>query len=251
MKKRKGPVSAGEFLDELEKDPKYIARMEEHEREKEKYRISFLKQTKNLNSDLLKAGVLIDSLADLVSTKKTYPPAIPVLLDYLKRRKDLDWDDNVQDALIRAISVKEARGIAGEELVKQFREERNERLRWVIGNAIGIVGTENEIEDIILLAMDESYGESRSELAIAMGRVLKLSAIPYLLQLLSAKEQLVQGTAITVLGELRAYETRSAIEPFLKHESSWVRNEAKKSIKKIDTYLKRMQKKLNQSLDEE
>jgi HEAT repeat protein len=44
----------------------------------------------------------------------------------------------------------------------------------------------------------------------------------------------VAGHAIIALGKLKARDAAPEIEPFLRHETAWVRKEAQRALKKID-----------------
>lgn len=192
-----------------------------------------------------------EDLYDLTQKDAVYPQAFPVLLEYLKKRHTFDWEKRVHSILIDAVAVKEARGVAGKELVCQFRKEKDEGLRFEIGNALSVVATEEEVDDLTTLALDGSYGGSRAMLCKALARVLGDDAVPILAKLLKSEDQAVVGMTIQALGDRRAVNTRESIESFLNHKESWVRGEARKAIKKMDTHLKRIQKKLEKELKDQ
>ena len=57
-------------------------------------------------------------------------------------------------------------------------------------------------------------------------------AIRFLMKLLNDDE--VKVDAMIALGNLRVLQARARIEVFLKHNDSWVRQQAKRAILKID-----------------
>jgi HEAT repeat protein len=142
-------------------------------------------------------------------------------------------DDNIKEGIVRALTVREARGIAAKPLIREFeRVESTSQLKWAIANALVEVADENAFEDIARLARDKRHGESRQMLALALGGIKKARASDVLIDLLEDDE--VAGHAIIALGKLRVKEARRRIEQFLNHPMPWVRTEAKRALERID-----------------
>lgn len=89
------------------------------------------------------------------------------------------------------------------------------------------------MEGVAGLARDKRHGTARQMLAVALGNMLTPAAVGVLIELLQDDE--VAGHAIIGLGNLKATAARGAIEGFLRHPKSWIRAEAKKTLKKIGT----------------
>lgn len=191
-----------------------------------------------LVEQLRAAGVPVDSLSDLVNAKRSYPRAIPVLLDWLQKVDAVPAADRtkVHEMLVRSLSVPAARGVAGPLLVEQFRRAEDPSglgIRWVIANALAVVADDTVFDDLIELARDRSYGRAREMLMLALAQTKNPKAIEVLLELLDDDE--VAGHAVMALGKVGAREARPAIERFVEHPKPWVRKEAKKALARLGT----------------
>jgi hypothetical protein len=85
---------------------------------------------------------VISDVRDLVNTTDRYPAATPVLMAWLTRVDELPPDDareRSREGLIRSLSTRDARPVAGPLMVQQFRTVSLEPVWWAAGNAIGIV----------------------------------------------------------------------------------------------------------------
>lgn len=185
----------------------------------------------------------VDSVSVLVNTSEPYPEAIPVLLRFLGS----DGFDLIKESIVRALTVKEARGIAARPLIEEFKRIEAPRTtdeakelglypilsyKWTVGNAIGFVATQDDLEEIFSLLTDPQHGEARQQLIDALVRLKPQGAVPLLNEFL--KDPTVALQAINALGKLRAVESRPLIEPFLADERSWVRAAARDAIQRID-----------------
>lgn len=185
----------------------------------------------------------VQSVFDLVNTRESYPEAIPVLLRLLPSVSE----PFIKEGIVRALTVKEARGIAARPLIEEFKrmdaprttDESNElglypllSYKWTVGNAIGYVAMPDDLEEIFALLTDPQHGEARQQLIEALVRLKPAGAIPLLTEFL--KDPTVALQSINALGKLRAVEARSLIEPFLTDERTWVRQAAKDAIQRLD-----------------
>lgn len=69
-------------------------------------------------------------------------------------------------------------------------------------------------------------------LVVGLGNMTDPRVLPVLIDLL--KDDEASGHAIMALGKLGASTARAHVEPFLTHANAWVREEARKTIEKID-----------------
>ena len=231
MSKQKKNVSAAELMAQLQCDPKYQAR----EQAKEQGRLARIAVNRDaatpIVQELVAAGFAVNTVADLHAQRLDYAAAIPILLAWLPKVQNLD----VKQDIVRCLSVPYAKPFAAGPLIREFRRAADESatgLRWVIGNALEVVGDDAVVDDMIELATDRGYGKTREMLVAALGNMSDQRVIPVLLDLL--KDEEMSGHAIVALGKLKPPAARSHIEPFLKHPNAWVRKEAKKTIEKID-----------------
>ena len=185
--------------------------------------------------DLRQVGVDVTDPWDLVNTRSSYRPAIPVLLRWLALA-DSDVPaherDRFREAVVRSLGVKEARGHAAPALVEEFRRPGSSPdVRWAAGNALSVVADDGVFDDLVLLARDRSYGRAREMLPLALARTKHPEAVQVLLELLDDDE--IAGHVVMALGKLGRSEARSAIEPLVEHPKPWVRREAKKALQRL------------------
>jgi len=178
-------------------------------------------------------GMDVTGAFDLMTWKEPYPAAVPVLLDCLPRVKD----EGIKEAIVRALTVKEARGKADAALVAEFRAipatpTANVGLKWAIANALSVVATDVVFADLVELVRHRQHGKSREMLAVALGNMKNPGAVDVLLDLL--KEDEVAGHSLIALGKLKAKKARPQIEGFLNHPKPWVRKEALKALRRVD-----------------
>jgi HEAT repeat protein len=178
------------------------------------------------------AGLSVDSVFDLVNSKRSYPKAIPILLGFLPNVRD-DW---IRQGIVRALTVREARGKVDVALVTEFKnipadDAKRQSLKWVIGNALSVVAGEAVANELLTLAQDKQHGTARQMIVVALSRFPSLKSGKVLVQLL--KDEDVRGHAIIALRNLKAHESIPYIEPFLFHENAWIRREAKKALSKL------------------
>jgi hypothetical protein len=178
------------------------------------------------------ANLHINSVFDLVNSKARYQDAIPALIKCFGMVSD-NW---IKEGIVRALTVKEARGKADKALVSEFRslpaEQQYFSLKWAIGNALSVVATDAVFDELVELVRDKRHGRAREMLAVALGNMKNPAVVDVLIELLGDEE--VAGHAIMALGKLKAEKARPYIERFLDHPKAWVRREAKKALAKLD-----------------
>ncbi len=182
-------------------------------------------------ADLAQAGFVIEWISDLYSKRYNYKSAIPILLRWLPLIENV----NVKEDIVRALSVPWAKPIAAPTLIYEFRKMQNESItgiKWAIANALSIVADDSVFTDIVDLAQDSQHGTARQMLAVSLGNMKDPRAQDVLIKLLD--DDKVAGHAIMGLGKLKSKKAHQAIERFLSHPKTWVRNEAKKALAKID-----------------
>lgn len=180
-------------------------------------------------SALREVGLDVESVFDLVNANASYPEAIPVLLKMLREVSD-DW---IREGIVRALSVKEAKGVATQPLIEEFKKVGSKELfKWAIGNALSVLADDSVFDEVMELVLDKHHGKAREMLTLALGNMKNPRTVDILIEFL--KDEQVAVNAIMALGKLRAKRARSAIEPFLNHRDAGVRQEAKRALAKID-----------------
>lgn len=156
----------------LQSDPEWVhqaaERAAKHQASVAKLQAEIKPEHDALLADLAAVGWPVTSVEDLVNTSASYPEAIPVLCQHLQRARH----PVLRMVITRALTVKEARGIGGHLILAELKrppEENPEDVRWVLANALTVVGDKSMIEDIEELMADPRYAHAH----IILGKVLR------------------------------------------------------------------------------
>jgi hypothetical protein len=180
--------------------------------------------------DLSECGFDYDSLNDLRHSGVVYRAAVPILLKWLPRIHNYD----IKSEIVRTLSVPWAKPEAAPALVHEFltADQSQDSYKWAIANGLSIVADDSVANEIIEFVKDRQHGTARQMLAVALGNMRDSRAFKVLVELLEDPD--VSGQAVIGLGRLQTSAARPFLEPFLKHEKPWIRNEAKKAIAKLN-----------------
>jgi hypothetical protein len=174
MTKRKRQTTA-EFLAELQRDPDYVDRIQKRDA-----RIAHTEQELNraeasLVQDLRAAGANIESVWDLVNSKRRYPSLIPTLLSHLQR----EYPERIREGIARALAVPDAR-VGWNNLVQAFMAESGpvdpvvgvNEMKWSLHLAIAAAADVSVIDELIGLVVDRRrHGPHRSFFIDALARL--------------------------------------------------------------------------------
>lgn len=172
---------------ELLKKP---ARTEKERKEKELAREAFNNQLKleikGLSDELKAAGSKFSNPWDMVNSKEAYSEAINILIEHLHK----PYHEKNKEGIVRALTVKEARGKANASLINEYNNISKDRhnLRWTIGNAFTIIVTPNDFESISSIVKDKSNGMSRYRFVEALAKIKTADSRACLQYLLDDKE---------------------------------------------------------------
>lgn len=164
--------TADEFDRLLHACPEWVAEHEEREAKRRALEVQYHAEEELMLADLRRVGYRLTSVYDFVNSADSYPEAIPVLLDHLRR----PYSNRIKEGIARALSVREARGIAGPVMVDVLRQSNDNDLscRWALANALTIVADRSVREDIKALIANETSDDVRNRLT----RALKTAAKP-------------------------------------------------------------------------
>jgi hypothetical protein len=232
MRSRKG-VTAAELMARLSSDPEYRRRQELMEVKIEANRFAYRRLAAGVLEDLKQKGFNVQSVGELRLRGGEYHDAIPVLLQWLQKVTDR----NVKEDILRTLSVAWAGQVVAPVFLREFQLCKDEYLRWVIGNGLGITADQSMLPDLLNLARDVRYGPSRTMIVLALGRFKGEPVVAALIDLLDDRD--VVMFAIMALGKLRAVEARTHIESLLEDPIPDIRKEAKKALAAIDRIAKR------------
>jgi hypothetical protein len=198
-----------------------------------------------LLSDLERVGVRVNDVWDLVNTKQKYPAAIPVLISWPDRIKELpvgESREKLREGVIRALSVPYARGHAGPVVLKQLDEvsDTNELgLKWVIGSALGVISDVGMADQIIEVLLDRRLGRAREMIFDAVPRIARsrpeiVGALRSLLD-----DETVLPFVIASLGQLRDVWSRDKIAPVVASDHPLTSRQARTALRRLDAELAR------------
>jgi len=183
--------------------------------------------------ELSKVGFQAENIGDLYRKTENIEhlsDATPILLRWLPK---VEYPELKED-IVRALATKYAKPIAAAPLIEEYKKTPNSEgsLKWAIGNSLAVVADDSVFEAIVGLATDRTHAGNRDMVVVALGNMKRPEAVDVLIKLLADEE--VAGHALVALRKLGAKKARPVIEPFLKHPKTWVRNEAKRTIAKLD-----------------
>ena len=144
--------------------PEWVAQNAAREAKRAEAEVRFRIDEEPVIADLAAAGFEVGSVWDLVNTNKSYPAAIPVLLDHLAR----PYHHRIREGIIRALTVKEARGIAGNDILDALRSEADSENRWALANALTVIADKDQAAGIETLLNDPAYEDVSERLGVAL-----------------------------------------------------------------------------------
>jgi hypothetical protein len=217
------------FLELLRKPVKSKHEVQEMEEIGEKFKEELNNETRELLNQLKAAGLNVTSVWDLVNTKSSYPEAIDILLNHLRKK----YHHKNKEGIIRALAVKEAKGKATSLLIDEYyKTPKDEKsLRWAIGNTIFTIITQQDLDKILPIVQDKDNGESRQMFVASLGKIKSDRAEDTLIELLDDNE--VSAQSLYALGLLKSKKAKEKIILMKNHPNPLIRKEANESAKKI------------------
>lgn len=161
---RRRARTAAEIMADLESDPEWVEQNRQREEKKAAAEAQFGVEEDPIIVDLEKVGLKVGSVWDLVNSSASYPEAIVVLLDHLRR----PYHVRIRNGIIRALTVREARGVAGGDILRELRHETDSENRWALANALTLVATDDNTDAIKALADDPDYEDVHERLEEAL-----------------------------------------------------------------------------------
>ena len=163
---KKNPT-ASEFLSELRNDPEWVRhhmeRQARHKSTVERLQEEIRPEVTPLLAELAGVGYAVSSISELVNTPKGYPEAIPVLTKYLS----IAQHPVLREGIARALTVHEARGIAGRKLLDELmsqKDSQGSQQRWALANALTVASDRSLIDEIRMLLADPRFEDVHERL---------------------------------------------------------------------------------------
>lgn len=224
-------MTAVELMSELNQDPEFVRRRQEQDNHFKVLKQHFEQAERPLVEALNDiVGVSVNSVWDLVNTKREYRRAIPVLVVHL----GYEYPYRIREGIARALTVKYGGEDAYEALVREFTKSPNtantaeQEFKWALGNAISVVADKSHFDEVVELIRDKRHGTSRGMIVSRLPGLDPVRAVGVLIELLSDDE--VAGFAVKAIRKLKARKAPGQIERLLKHRNAWVREEARKAL---------------------
>lgn len=202
---RRPRETVGKMMDRLRSDPAWVAAREEEDRERAAWEARLQSDEQPLLAALRRVGIAVDSVWELVNTGESYPQAIPILLEHLRK----PYHPRNREGIVRALTVKDARDIAWEPLLKEYQSQPASEqhlpadvrgLKDALANAVSFLAGRKRIPEILRLARDRRHGPSRVFFVEDLGKMGDERAIPVLRDLCGDDE--VQEAAQKALKRL-------------------------------------------------
>ena len=190
-----------------------------------------MKDEEKVVSALKADGIAVRSVWDLVNSSQRYRNAIPTLLRLLPEVENR----KVKEAIVRALGVPEARGVAPRILIAEMKASRGDPfLGWAIGNTLSVLVTPKDdlFEDLADVLRDEELGFARQMLTDSLVKTKDPRVAEILVGVLP--QEGMTGHALSALGAAKDFRSRRHVEKYLDHPNAFVRKQAKKALEKID-----------------
>lgn len=179
-------------------------------------------------ADLSQAGFQVERISDLRNKHLNYKRAIPILLHWLTKMENRD----IKSELVSTLGTRFAKPTAAPILIEEFKRAPDDlHFKWAIADSLSFVADDSVYDEIVTPVRNKKHGKSREIFALTLANMHNPQAIDVLVDLLSDED--VAGHTIMALGRLKAEKAKPFIEPFLQHDKSWIRREAKRALAKI------------------
>lgn len=164
--------TAWEHTQELKKDPEWVAMIAEKYAKAEAIVAKARAEEELMVADIRRAGYPVkDSVYELVNTTDSYPEVIPVLINHLRR----PYSNGTIEGIVRALSVNEARGIAGPAVLEVFRrsQDNSPGCRWAMIYSLTTVADMADKDAIVELIKEEKDKDVLDQLKRALKKAMK------------------------------------------------------------------------------
>jgi hypothetical protein len=193
-------ITASKLQAQLLKDSEYQNWLREREEVREMLENAYAEDAKPLVDDLRKLGFNFSSPWDLVNIKSNYKTAIPTLIEHLTK----PYVIKNKEGIARALAVKDAKAIACNAILQEYNNTpKNEaNYRWVLGNTMAVIITQDYVDQVIKIVQDESNGESRQMFIVALSKTMTLKVKNVLQKLMNDNSNIIKKEAQKALNKL-------------------------------------------------
>lgn len=243
MKPKPPKRSTAEIVREIESKPEYQKGRQDRLLSDERERLARREAERPVLEDLLRVGVKVETVWDLVNSRAPYPQAVPVLAKHLSDPSPI----KNREALVRSLTVKEAKGVADDSLIELLttlgpaKTYEENQLFWLIGHALVFAASPRSLPRIASFAKDDRYASAREGLCKVLGTWRSPVAVEALRSLLDGalasptllRDQSARPFALNALGRLRPTSVLPKVLEIVSASSGKDRELAEKVAQKI------------------
>lgn len=160
-------MTASELDELLQSCPEWVAEDAAREAKRADAEARFALEEAPIITELAELGFSVRSVWDFVNTNQDYTAAIPTLLTHFA----LPYHTRIHEGIIRALTTKEARGLAETALLEALLVETDENIRWVLANALTVVASKSQTVAIEKLLDTRAFGDVHERLGAALRRL--------------------------------------------------------------------------------
>lgn len=184
---------------------------------------------KKLIREVSAMGYQIETIDDLMYINKKHRDLVPVLLKFI----DSISDESSKRFIVRCLGVK---GFfeASATLIREFYQATDSSYKWTIGNSLGLISDKDVLPDMLKIVQEKEHGTARQMIVYNLGKFDGPETRQVLIGLLNDKD--VAGHAIHAISKLHDKSLIKFIEPFQTYEVTWIRNTAKRAVKRLEKY---------------
>lgn len=163
--------------------------------------IEIRKTAEDLVKELQTIYSNVNSVWDLVNTKVKYPELIPILTKHLTK----EYHPNIKEGIVRALTVKEAKGIACRVIIDEYKKASKDNFyyAWSYGNTMKVIITKDYLNEIIEIVLNEENGDSRDMFIEAISKFKTKEVEETINILINNKSELISNTAMKSLKKLK------------------------------------------------
>lgn len=193
------------------------------------------KENEFIVMELRNAGFKVSDLFDLINFRQIDFGYINLLLELLDSEKVTD--PIIKDGIIRAVTVRKAKGIAEEKLLEYYQSlkthKEKELIGWSVGNWFEYLYSDSYFDQIKKISTDKNNGMSRQMFVLALGKTKKYKSESEKLLLELTFDNQVDLHATIALGKLKSTNSIERLTELTTDKNKTIKKEAIKALKKI------------------
>lgn len=172
-------------------------------------------------------GYILSSIDDLMYIDQKHRDLIPVLLKNLEETSD----EGSKQFLVRCLGVKGFYEVSPA-LIREFYLADDTSYKWAIGNSLGIIADKAILPDMLRIVQEKEHGIARQMIVASLWKYDCEQTRQVLISLLEDEE--VVGHAVSAIARLHDKSLIPYIAPFQTCKTAWIRNTAKRAVKRFE-----------------